>query len=97
MVARHRALDIRDKRWPFLLPEESIDALAPKRPEPDAVLAECIEATMSQFPGQWQQVMELAADGVNRQEIARRMGRGRRTIQYWLEKMRNKLLHCIEE
>lgn len=96
VVATRRALDIRHKRWPILLSGDVLASLPATRPQSDAVLGECIRSTMDQFPGPWQQVLELDLDDVNHGDIASRMGRSRRTIQYWLENMRNALLQCVE-
>jgi len=96
VVATRRALDIRQKRWPLSLSGESLAAWPATRPETDPVLGECIRSTISQFPEPWQEVLQLVVDGVEHEEIANRMGRARRTIQYWLEHMRNALLRCVE-
>jgi RNA polymerase sigma factor (sigma-70 family) len=96
VVATRRALDIREKRWPISLSGDALAALPAKRPETDPVLGECIASTISRFPTPWREVLRSVVDGEERQEIADRMGVARRTIQYWLERMRNRLLRCVE-
>ncbi len=97
VVAARRALDIRQKRWPLTLPGDALALFPTTKPEADTALAECIELTMSTFSEDRRRVLELDLDGVHHDEIARRMGKSRRTIQYWLESMRNAMLTCIED
>ncbi len=96
VVATRRALDIRRDRWHISLSGDLFGELPSKRPEKDYDLSECIDTTISRFPARWQEVLRLVVEGVERQEIAVRMGVARRTIQYWLENMRNELLRCVE-
>lgn len=96
VVAGRRALDIRQKRWPLTLPGDILAEFPKTKPETDSVLAECIRLTMESFPADRRQVLDLDLDGVRHDEIAQRMGKSRRTIQYWLESMRNAMLRCVE-
>ena len=96
VVASRRTLDIRHKRWPLNVPSDVLDSMAeaPRTSDPD--LGECIRKVIGGFPDHWRTVLQLDLDGTNHKEIAQRLGKSRRTIQYWLEKMRNALVHCIE-
>jgi DNA-directed RNA polymerase specialized sigma24 family protein len=96
VVAARRALDIRHKRWPLTLPGDILAEFPKTKPETDTALAECIRVTMSKFPEDRRRVLDLDLDGVHHDEIARQMGKSRRTIQYWLESMRNAMLRCVE-
>jgi len=96
VVATRRAFDICHKRWPLPLSGEVVARLPDTRPESDPALGECIDSTISRFPRPWQEVLRLVVDGMEREEIGHQMGKARRTIQYWLEHMRNRLLRCIE-
>jgi DNA-directed RNA polymerase specialized sigma24 family protein len=96
VVATRRALDIRHKRWPLTLPGDTLAQFPKTKPETDTALAECIRLTLAKFSDDRRQVLDLDLDGIHHDEIARQVGKSRRTIQYWLESMRNAMLRCVE-
>ena len=96
VVASRRALDVKYGRWPFTLPNEVLSSFAEASPSGDFELGECIERVISGFPDLWKTVLQLHVDKMNHAEIAETVGKSRRTVQYWLEKMRNELVRCVE-
>ncbi|MGF1579334.1 MAG: RNA polymerase sigma factor [Gemmataceae bacterium] len=48
---------------------------------------EQIETIIANFPEQWREVWNLSLQGISRKDIARRVGRSVRTVQYWLAEM----------
>ncbi len=96
VVAARRALDLRSRRT-FLPLEMDVAARIPSRSDAEiSELSNQVRKAILGFPPDWRQVLEWEVEGVNHEEIAARLGRSRRTIQYWLEHMRNALLHCLE-
>ena len=61
----------------------------------DPEVIESIRRKVASFPEDWQQVWEMHLEGVNHDEIARRMAKSRRTIQYWLAEMLELLSSCV--
>lgn len=96
VVAARRAIDYTRLPGPMeRLPGEEI---ADARPEPvDRELIERLEAAVARFPPEWRAVWELACQEVHRDEIARRLGKSVRTVQYWLAEMREALLDCLAD
>jgi RNA polymerase sigma factor (sigma-70 family) len=96
VVAARRAIDFQRRR--VLLPLADPDAVPDHSPagfDPDTI--ERIRRRMAGFPADWRQVWELHLEDVNHDEIARRVGKARRTVQYWLAEMREQLRQCVNE
>lgn len=97
VVAGRRAIDLRARR--SYLPLEF--DLAHNHTPLDAALAvelgRQLQQAVENFPPEWRKVLQWEIDGVNHQEMADRLGKSRRTVQYWLEHIRTALLKCLEK
>lgn len=102
VAARVAIQSIRRKSVTILSPDcETLRAIASPEPDPASRAASdeairYLEQERQQFPPQWQVVLELHGTGVNHDEIARRVGKSRRTVQYWLAEMYDRLLPCLK-
>jgi RNA polymerase sigma factor (sigma-70 family) len=95
VVAARRAIDFKRQRAFLALPvPEAVPAPCPAGFDPDTM--ERIRRRVASFPEDWRQVWDLHLADVNHEEIARRVGKTRRTIQYWLAEMRERLRQCLE-
>jgi RNA polymerase sigma factor (sigma-70 family) len=94
VVAARRAIDFtRAADPPGPLP---VIEPADRRPAPmDLETRECIGRTLSRIPPEWRTVFDLVAQGTPRDEVARRLGRSVRTVQYWLAEIRDQLMRCL--
>ena len=96
-IASNTALRIRKsthrrrKRWGTITEED-----IPDRPTPidDDDLKRCIRRVFEQLPKAKRQVFDMAAQGIERGQIAAKMGKKRRTIQNWLADIRERLSVC---
>ena len=102
VAARVAIQAIRAKGVTLLAPDsETLRALASREPGPASRAAsrEAIDRLAEmcrQFPPAWQLALELHHSGVNHDEIAQRIRKSRRTVQYWLAEMYDRLLPCLE-
>src|SRR5262249_53338597 len=97
VVAARRAVDFRRRRgfWELAGPEKVPE---PNPTPPDRTEEiERVRRKVATFPESWRQVWEMHVEGVNHEEIAGRVGVSRRTVQYWLAEMRERLRPCVEE
>jgi DNA-directed RNA polymerase specialized sigma24 family protein len=86
-VAARRTIDLtRMAAGPMdRLPAEEI---ADKRPPPpDAETLERLEQIVARFPPEWRQLWDWWVQGVPREDMASRLGKSLRTIQYRLAEM----------
>ena len=96
VVAARRAIDFQRQRVLLPLPEpDAVPAPCPAGLDPETI--ERIRRRVAAFPEDWRQVWDLHLGNVNHEEIARRVGKARRTVQYWLAEMREQLRQCVEE
>ena len=95
VVAARRAIDLGRLAEPAdRLPAEDI---ADPRPPPDPETVERIERIVSRFPPEWRRVWEMWVQGLAREEMARRVGKSLRTVQYWLAEMLDQLREGLAE
>src|SRR5262245_23343668 len=83
VVAARRAIDCLDlnKHSPVALPEEEI--ADPQTPTLDADTITCIETRVAKWTdNQRKQLFRWMAEGMSREEMARRLGKSVRTVQY---------------
>ena len=86
VVAARRAIDMgKLPQPPTRIPLEQIPD--PRPAQPDRETIERIEALVARFPPEWRQVWDGWLQGDRREDIAARMGKSLRTIQYWLAEM----------
>jgi RNA polymerase sigma factor (sigma-70 family) len=98
VVAARRAVDFQRQRHLIGLPNPDAVPGPTPRPAPlDPDEIERIRQQVAGFPEDWRRVWELHLAGVNHEEIAREVGKARRTIQYWLAEMREQLRQCVDE
>jgi RNA polymerase sigma factor (sigma-70 family) len=96
VVAARRAIDFQRQRALLLLPDpEGVPAPCPAKLDADT--SERLRCRVAGFPAEWRDVWELHLVGVHHDEIARRVGKARRTVQYWLAEMREQLRQCLDE
>jgi RNA polymerase sigma factor (sigma-70 family) len=96
VVAARRAIDFQRQRALLLMANP--DGLpAPCSSGIDAETIEHLRHRVASFPEEWRRVWELHMGAVHHDEIARRVGKARRTVQYWLAEMRERLRECLEE
>jgi RNA polymerase sigma factor (sigma-70 family) len=95
VVAARRAIDWVRSPSPTEVP---LFEVADSRGEPlSPGVVERLEKAMAQLPPEWIQVYDLTIQGVAREEAARRLGKSRRAVQYWLAEIRNRLLRCLDD
>jgi RNA polymerase sigma factor (sigma-70 family) len=98
VVAARRAVDLRRQRHLIPLPEPAdLQDRDPPSPSLDPDEMECIRQRVAGFSEDWRQVWELHLEGINHEEIGRRVGKSRRSIQYWLAEMREQLQQCLKD
>ena len=96
VVAARRVIDFQRQRALLPLPDpDAVPAPCPAGPDPDTI--ERLRRRVAGFPESWRQVWELHLGGIPHDEIARCVGKARRTVQYWLAEMREQLRQCVEE
>jgi RNA polymerase sigma factor (sigma-70 family) len=93
VVAARRAIDF--TRTPARMGRLPGDVPDTRPPPPDPEIMACIERTVAQFPSGWRELWDLWLQGTKREEMARRLGKSVRTVQYWLAEMSDQLLHCL--
>src|SRR5262245_14746188 len=97
IVAARRAIDL-SKLPPssatFPL-EQVADTRAEPGSAPDPDTLERIEVAVSRFPPDWRQAWEGYIAGEKREEIARKLGRSLRTVQYWLAEMLDQVREAL--
>ncbi len=96
MVAARRAIDL-TRLTDLTTPLPDGELADPRPPPPDRETLERIEATVARFPPEWRRVWEWWAQGVRRDEMARRAGKSLRTVQYWLAEMIDQVRERLEE
>jgi RNA polymerase sigma factor (sigma-70 family) len=96
VVAAHVAVDFRRRPSFIPLPPYDPPAPPPRSPPLAPEEKECIRRKLAGFPEDWRRVWEWHFGGVNHKEIACRVGKSLRTIQYWLAEMRQQLSQCLE-
>src|SRR5262245_26189496 len=95
VVAARRAIAYaRPSNEPLPLP--LFDVVEPTG-ERDAETVAAIEQVVASWPPERRQLFEWLAQGVDRDEMARRLGKSVRTIQYWLAGIRDELEECLPE
>ena len=95
VVAARRAVDFRRQRALLLLSDpDGVPAQCPGGT--DAETIEHLRRRVAGFPEEWRRVWELHVGDVHHDEIARRVGKARRTVQYWLAEMREQLRQCLD-
>jgi RNA polymerase sigma-70 factor (ECF subfamily) len=96
VVAARRAIDftrLADPAGP--LPAEDIADSRP--PPPDRETIARIEQIVARFPDEWRKVWAMWTQGTRRDDMARRMGKSLRTIQYWLAEMLDEVREGLAE
>jgi RNA polymerase sigma factor (sigma-70 family) len=83
LVAGRRAIDM-SKIGPALERVPLEDVADPRPPTSEGDLTERLEVVLRRFPPEWRQLWDWFAQGVPREEMARRAGKSLRTIQYRL-------------
>lgn len=94
VVGARRAIDFTRLHPMDRLPDGD---LADPRPAPDRETLERIERAVAEFPEEWRQLWDLWRQGIRRDEMARRLGKSVRTVQYWLAEMLDQLRECLAE
>lgn len=96
VVAARRAIDLGRLTEPAgRVPLEQIPDQRPAAPDRETI--ERIEAVVGRFPAEWRQVWDGWLAGEKREEMARRLGKSLRTIQYWLAEMLDQLRESLGE
>jgi RNA polymerase sigma-70 factor (ECF subfamily) len=96
VVAARRAIDLGRLPDPMRrLPLGDVPDSRP--PAPDRETLERIEQTVARFPPEWRQVWDWWAQGMRREEMAKRAGKSLRTVQYWLAEMLDQLRESLGE
>jgi RNA polymerase sigma factor (sigma-70 family) len=96
VVAARRSIDLgRLATPPQQMELEQVPDTRPAPPGPETM--ECIERTVARFPEEWRRVWEGYLAGEKREEIARRLSRSLRTIQYWLAEMLDQVREALGE
>jgi RNA polymerase sigma factor (sigma-70 family) len=100
-VAVNKCIEIRRSADLARARDEALADLARRRqqrPIASPEMKECIDQAIAQLPSdEWRRVYHLVIDGMQRKEIAAAMGRSPRTIQNWLEAIRDRLQPCREK
>ena len=58
---------------------------------------ECIKSTVARWPAERRQLLEMMGQGSSREEMAERLGKSLRTIQYWVAAIRDELQECLPD
>jgi RNA polymerase sigma-70 factor (ECF subfamily) len=96
VVAARRAIDLGRLPGPMVsLPLCEVPDLRPAPPDRETI--ERIEQLVACFPPEWRQVWDGWLQGVQREELARRVGRSLRTVQYWLAEMLDQVREGLGE
>lgn len=94
VVAAHRVIDlVRTNDRVEGLPADVPD---PRSPPLSPSTIECFERILAQLPSERRRAHDLATRKVPQREIAQTLGVSLRTIQYWLDDVRELLLTCLE-
>ena len=103
VVAARVAISSMRVRWPLpiasdddILTSHSDRSTSPARAACLKDSLECLNRKLAEFDSNWQQVLKLHGEGVDHSEIGRCVGKSRRTIQYWLAKMYEQLMPCVD-
>jgi RNA polymerase sigma factor (sigma-70 family) len=83
LVAGRRAIDL-SKIGPVLERVPLEDVADPRPVAIEGDLTERLEVVLRRFPPEWRQLWAWFAEGVPREEMARRAGKSARTVQYRL-------------
>ncbi|HZT82220.1 MAG TPA: sigma-70 family RNA polymerase sigma factor [Gemmataceae bacterium] len=94
VVAARRAIDF--TRLPATDPLPAADIADRRAPAPDRETIERIEQAVGRFPPEWRVVWDLWVQGAGREEMARRVGKSLRTVQYWLAEMLDQVREAVE-
>jgi RNA polymerase sigma factor (sigma-70 family) len=95
VVAARRAIDFTKipSEFPGLPAEE------PPDPRPPAATAaevrECINRVLAELPDHLRAAALLLEEGLTRAQVAERMGKSLRTVQYWVASLHDALLPCL--
>ncbi len=96
IVAARRAIDI--GKLPPAAQAYPLEQVPDTRPAPpDQETLERIERTVARFPQEWRDVWAGYVAGERREEIAKRLGRSLRTVQYWLAEMLDRIREGLGE
>ncbi|MBY0230589.1 MAG: sigma-70 family RNA polymerase sigma factor [Gemmataceae bacterium] len=96
VVAARRAIDL--SKVPVKAGTFPLEQVADNRPPPpDTETLERIERIASGFPAEWRQAWDDYVSGEKREDIARRLGRSLRTVQYWLAEMLDQVREGLGE
>ncbi len=96
VVAARRVIDL--NRLHQVLPRLPDGDLADPRPGPsERDTFEAIEKTVAGFPAEWRCLWECWLQGATREEMAQRLGKSLRTIQYWLAEMLDQVRQALRE
>jgi RNA polymerase sigma-70 factor (ECF subfamily) len=94
VVAARRAVDCLDLHQPFV----SMKAEEVTDPRPaDALTLTCIRSCVASWPPERQELFNLMLQGLSREEMAARLGKSVRTVQYWLTAVRDELQDCLPD
>lgn len=94
VVAARRAIDLgRLAAPPTRMELEQVPDTRPAPPDPETM--ERIEKAVARFPAEWRQVWDGYVAGEKREEIAKRLSRSLRTIQYWLAEMLDQVREAL--
>lgn len=100
IVASRRAIDL--SNLPLTPERVPLEEVADPRPAPvpEGDFTERLEQLVRRFPPEWRQLWEWFAQGIAREEMARRAGKSLRTIQYRLaeilDQIREQLGDAVE-
>jgi RNA polymerase sigma factor (sigma-70 family) len=90
VVAARRAIDI--TRLPAPMEPLPAAELADPHTQPaDPELLQRVEQAVAGFPPEWRELWQMWMQGVPREEMAQRLGKSVRTVQYWLAEMLDRL------
>jgi RNA polymerase sigma factor (sigma-70 family) len=95
VVAARRAIDFQGQR-PLLLLADPDGLPAPNPTKLDVDTIERLHRRVAGFPEEWRRVWEMHMGDVHHDVIACRVGKARRTVQYWLAEMRDQLRQCLD-
>jgi len=96
VVAARRVIDL--GRLPDAMQRLPLNDVADERPVPsDGETIERIEKAVSRFPPEWREVWDMWREGTPREEMARRLKKSVRTVQYWLAEMLEQMRQSLGE